>query len=175
MENVEKNITVLNRFIKRILNSNDCNNLLFLTMRFRELYYDKEYAREKLKTILECIFYKFLGKNWKNKQLKSFYVIEKGKSGRQHVHFIINLENRTVERFKNCLDKVIKQCPWCNLCYDFIEFDDDVINWSPGKNHLLIKPVSDITGLINYMLKELNLDSNHVNFDNCYLNNMFME
>lgn len=170
-----ENITILNDFIKKILNSNkNNNNLIFITLRFKDLYNNSDITLKSFKKIMGSIYYKLLGKNWVNKICKSIYVIENGKSGKQHVHAIINLEDITLDKFTTALDKVIKQCPWCNLCYDVADIDEDIKNWSPCKNHLLIRNVNKVTTLINYLLKELHLKNNHVDFSNFYLNDMFL-
>ena len=173
IKNKEKNMSnhklEIKKFAKRIIKSDSGqNNLFFLTIRFVNDEPDIYKAKESTRRIMSRILFNLQGRNWYKKTYKGLYVFERGKFNRYHVHILLNTEDKTAVELKSALIKVQENCYCTNICFDFIEDDEQMHNFNLKKNHICVKPVYNLNGVINYMLKEFQWDAKHINFDAFY-------
>lgn len=159
----------VSRFIKSILRSDTgLNNLVFLTIRFCNEKQNMDIVKESTRLIMSRVLFKLQGRRWYKKPCHGLYIIENGKRSRYHTHIILNLERRNLDELDLALQKVKENCPRTNICYDIVEEEKDIKNFNPNKNHICVMPVYDLDGLIKYVLKEFNWNSEHINFDAFY-------
>jgi len=163
---INENKLSVSKFIKKNLRTvSGVNNLFFITIRFCNEKHNLDIARESARFIMARTLFNLQGRYWFKKPCKSVFIIESGKSKRYHVHCIINTEKRDINQFKTALERVCDKCKRANLCFDFITEDEKPENFNPHKNHMHIQPVYDLNGVIDYVLKEFNWESNRINFE----------
>ena len=156
----------VSKFIKEKLRTESgVNNLFFVTIRFCNEKPNLDAARETARFIMARTLFNLQGRYWFKKPCKGVFIIESGKYKRYHVHCIINTEKRDINRLKNALETVQEKCKRANICFDFITEDEKLENFNPNKNHIYVKPVYDLNGVIDYVLKEFNWESNRINFE----------
>ena len=166
---MDKNKQQVSTFIKQALNmESGYNNLFFITIRFQNEKSDLDKAKEATRVIMARVLFKLQGRYWYKKPCKGVYVIENGKYGRLHTHIILNIGNRTMEQLDLALKKVKENWSRTNICYDLTDDVREITNFNLNKNHLVVMPVYDLSGLIEYILKEFCWSSNHIDFENFY-------
>lgn len=165
---VNNNQLILLNFIKEVLDINSEDNLMFFTLRFKDVQQNIEACIKKHKEIMSKFHRKLQGNHWIRKPFKSVSIVENGKNRILHVHMIINVKDKEQYEIKKVLEDVISNNRQLNLCFDMRHLDEKNFNFNPNMNHLLIEDVYDINKLIKYVLKEYHWNSRHLNFDNFY-------
>lgn len=144
-------------------------NLFFFTLHFS---YDQKTinaAKEKWRRILSTILLKLQGKGWVRNPFPSITIIEHGEHNIFHIHCIMNTCHKTADDLERSLKYIKEHNPWFNLNY-FItdETSPKKKGYLHKHNHLLIKPIYNLEGIINYIVKEYYLRNHRINFDNFF-------
>jgi hypothetical protein len=157
-------------FMNNHLHFNDGDNLCFFTLRFCTLQKDLQQARNNTRKIMAQIYEKTLGRRWYKDLPPTIAIIEHGKRNIYHMHLVANFGAKDINAVIEAITTVSDWCYKLNFTWDYREKPSKIRNenYTPVRNHLLLEPVSDLQGLLEYITKEYLFFKTKPDFSNFY-------